>query len=73
MSIVDFAHQILDMQEEINMLRHRNAVLEQRIGNYQEHVQASNQGYEKLWGSVLSAAIDPKNTQRLNNIFNKGE
>ena len=73
MNIVDFAHQVLDMQEEINMLRSRNTFLEQQSGDYQEHLHKSVQGHEQIWGSLLSAAIDPKNTQRLNSIFNKGE
>jgi hypothetical protein len=69
MNITDFAHQVLDMQDELYSLRSRNAYLEEELEKYHDHVEAQIEGHQQMWGKLLSAAIDPKS--RLNNMFNK--
>jgi len=65
-NVVDMAHEILDMHEELLNLRRRCAHQEAELHKYYRADQAQLEMHQKTVGNILSALVNP------DNVFNRG-
>ena len=59
MNVTDFARQILELESERDYWRSKAIHYEEEAKDSIEHINASVEGYEQLWGTLLIAALDP--------------
>ena len=59
MNVTDFARQILELESERDYWRSKAIHYEQIANDSMEQINASVEGYEQLWGTLIAAALDP--------------
>ena len=60
MNVLDFAYQIIAMQNDLDTLRSRNDYLEHRLAQYDEAQREQFESNQKMTGKIINLLVGEK-------------